>query len=80
MFKNDKLNPDAVKQISFGGILGLGLGVLFSMFSRMLVLLVGVGIVFWQVSLRHLTSCLVLSDTTFDDGTVPPFYDFTAQS
>jgi hypothetical protein len=51
VFNDGGLNPAAVKQISFGSVLGLGLGVLFSMFSRMLVLLVGVGIVVWQVSL-----------------------------
>lgn len=50
VMKGGKLNPDAIKQISFGGILGLGLGVLFSMLSRMLVLLLGVGVVVWQVS------------------------------
>ena len=46
------LNPAAVKQISMGTILGLGLGVLVSAFSKMLVLLVGVGIVVTQVSLH----------------------------
>lgn len=51
VLKGGKLNPDAVKQISFGGMLGLGLGVLFSMLSRMLVLVLGIGVVVWQVSL-----------------------------
>jgi hypothetical protein len=45
-----KLNPAAVKQISFGAIMGLGCGVLLSMLSRMLVLVLGIGIVVWQVS------------------------------
>ena len=44
------LNPAAVKQISLGSILGLGCGVLLSAFSRSLTLLLGVGIVVWQVS------------------------------
>ena len=43
------INPKAIRQISMGSILGLGLGVLVSAFSRMLVLLVGVGIVVSQV-------------------------------
>ena len=43
------LNPAAVKQISMGSILGLGAGFLLSAFSRSLTLLVGVGIVVWQV-------------------------------
>ena len=47
--KDGRLNPAAVKQISLGGILGLGAGVLLSAFSRSLTLLVGVGIVVWQV-------------------------------
>lgn len=50
IIKDGKLNQAAVQQISFGAVLGLGLGVLFSMFSRMLVLLLGLGIVVWQVS------------------------------
>ena len=50
VFKNGNLNPAAVKQISLGGMLGLGAGVLLSMLSRVLVLAVGVGIVVWQVS------------------------------
>lgn len=44
------LNPAAIKQISFGSIVGLGLGVLVSAFSKMLVLVVGVGVVVVQVS------------------------------
>jgi len=44
------LNPAAIKQISFGSLVGLGLGVLVSAFSRMLVLVVGVGVVVAQVS------------------------------
>ena len=44
------INPRAIRQISMGSILGLGLGVLVSAFSKMLVLLVGVGIVISQVS------------------------------
>ena len=43
------LNPAAVKQISMGSILGLGAGFLLSAFSRSLTLLLGVGIVVWQV-------------------------------
>lgn len=50
VFKDGNLNPAAVKQISLGGMLGLGAGVLLSMLSRVLVLAVGVGIVVWQVS------------------------------
>ena len=48
------LNPAAIRQISFGGMLGLGLGVLVSAFSKMLVLIIGVGIVASQVSLGRL--------------------------
>jgi hypothetical protein len=44
------LNPAAVKQISLGSILGLGAGVLLSAFSRSLTLILGLGIVVWQVS------------------------------
>ena len=43
------LNPAAVKQISLGSILGLGAGLLLSAFSRSLTLLLGLGIVVWQV-------------------------------
>ena len=43
------LNPAAVKQISLGSVLGLGCGVLLSAFSRSLTLLLGLGIVVWQV-------------------------------
>ena len=45
----NRLNPAAVKQISLGSILGLGAGVLLSAFSRSLTLLLGLGIVVWQV-------------------------------
>lgn len=58
MFKDGSLNPSAIKQISLGGMLGLGAGVVLSMLSRVLVLALGVGIVVWQVSasfLMHLT-------------------------
>ena len=48
--KGGRLNPAAVRQISFGGLLGLGLGVLFSALSRMLVLVIGLSVVVWQVS------------------------------
>lgn len=44
-----KLNPAAVKQISLGAILGLGAGVVLSAFSTSLTLLIGLGIVIWQV-------------------------------
>lgn len=47
------MNPQAIKQISFGSLVGLGLGVLVSAFSRMLVLVVGVGVVVGQVSVFH---------------------------
>ena len=50
VFKDGSLNPSAIKQISLGGMLGLAAGVVLSMFSRMLVLLLGVGIVLQQVS------------------------------
>lgn len=53
VFKDGNLNPAAVKQISLGGMLGLGAGVLLSMLSRVLVLALGVGIVVWQVSLSQ---------------------------
>lgn len=43
------LNPRAIKQISMGSIVGLGLGVLVSAFSKMLVLVLGLGIVVTQV-------------------------------
>ena len=46
------LNPAAVKQISLGSILGLGCGVLLSTFSRSLTLLIGLGIVVWQVRIH----------------------------
>lgn len=43
------LNPAAVRQISLGSILGFGAGFLLSAFSRSLTLLLGLGIVVWQV-------------------------------
>jgi len=43
------LNPAAVRQISLGSILGLGAGLLVSAFSTSLTLLLGLGIVVWQV-------------------------------
>lgn len=46
------MNPQAIKQISFGSLVGLGLGVLVSAFSRMLVLVVGVGVVLGQYAAR----------------------------
>lgn len=47
------LNPAAIKQISYGGILGLGLGILVSAFSKMLVLVIGLGIVATQMAARR---------------------------
>lgn len=44
------LNPAAIRQISFGAVVGLGLGVVVSAFSRMLVLVFGLGVVVAQVS------------------------------
>jgi uncharacterized membrane protein (Fun14 family) len=46
------LNPAAVKQISLGSILGLGAGLVVSAFSTSLTLLVGLGIVVWQLAAR----------------------------
>jgi uncharacterized membrane protein (Fun14 family) len=46
------LNPAAVKQISLGSILGLGLGLVVSAFSTSLTLLLGLGIVGWQLAAR----------------------------
>lgn len=46
------LNPAAVKQISLGSILGLGAGILLSAFSRSLTVLLGLGIVIWQVGTK----------------------------
>lgn len=46
------LNPRAIRQISMGSLIGLGLGVVVSAFSKMLVLFAGVGIVVWQVCLN----------------------------
>src|ERR1700722_15292675 len=43
------LTPAAVKQISLGSILGLGAGVLLRAISRSLTLMLGLGIVVWQV-------------------------------
>lgn len=43
------LNPRAIRQISMGSLMGLGLGVVVSAFSKMLVLVAGLGVVFWQV-------------------------------
>ena len=43
------LNPRAVRQISMGSLMGLGLGVVVSAFSKMLVLFAGLGLVVWQV-------------------------------
>jgi len=56
------LNPAAVKQISLGAILGLGGGVLLSAFSRMLTLIIGLGIVIWQVSTNYNDTGLELHD------------------
>lgn len=46
------LNPAAIKQISLGSILGLGAGLVLSAFSTSLTLLIGLGIVAWQVAAR----------------------------
>lgn len=43
------INPRAIRQISMGSLMGLGLGVIVSAFSKMLVLVAGLGVVFWQV-------------------------------
>lgn len=58
------LNPAAIKQISFGSVAGLAAGVVVSAFSKMLVLVLGLGIVASQVcfdfQLRILAvSCLL---------------------
>ena len=47
--KDGGLNPAAIRQISFGSLAGLGLGVLVSAFSRMLVLVIGISVVAVQV-------------------------------
>ena len=47
------LNPAAVKQISLGAILGLGTGLVLSAFSTSLTLLLGLGIVIWQVCIHY---------------------------
>ncbi|OAP61332.1 hypothetical protein AYL99_03533 [Fonsecaea erecta] len=47
------INPAAVKQISLGSILGLAAGVLLSAFSTSLTLLLGLGIVVWQLAARR---------------------------
>lgn len=57
------LNPAAVKQISLGSILGLGAGLLLSAFSRSLTLLLGLGIVAWQVRYRRPPSSILESLT-----------------
>ncbi|OCT50501.1 hypothetical protein CLCR_07668 [Cladophialophora carrionii] len=47
------INPAAVKQISLGSILGLGAGLVVSAFSTSLTLLIGLGIVAWQLAARR---------------------------
>jgi hypothetical protein len=60
------LNPAAVKQISLGSILGLGTGFLLSAFSRSLTLLLGLGIVAWQVRTRSLRRDVAWGDFRAD--------------
>ncbi|KIW76148.1 hypothetical protein Z517_10893 [Fonsecaea pedrosoi CBS 271.37] len=47
------INPAAVKQISLGSILGLAAGLVVSAFSTSLTLLIGLGIVVWQLAARR---------------------------
>lgn len=47
------INPRAIRQISMGSLMGLGLGVVVSAFSKMLVLVAGLGVVFWQLAARR---------------------------
>ncbi|KAI0526347.1 hypothetical protein F5B22DRAFT_154244 [Xylaria bambusicola] len=51
--KEEVLNPELMKQLSGGSVTGFLLGVLVSVFSRTLVLLLGVGVVIVQVAAQY---------------------------
>lgn len=55
------LNPAAIKQISFGSVAGLAAGVVVSAFSKMLVLVLGLGIVASQVRFDFQVRILAVS-------------------
>lgn len=70
LMKNGTLNPAAVKQISFGSILGLGVGVLLSSFSRSLTLVLGLGIVVWQVRMFSASCVLMCRGVVCGEGLI----------
>ncbi|KAI0194385.1 hypothetical protein EV127DRAFT_217232 [Xylaria flabelliformis] len=51
--KSETLNPDLMKQLSGGSVTGFLAGMLVSVFSRTLVLLLGVSVVIIQVAARY---------------------------
>ncbi|KAK0645874.1 hypothetical protein B0T16DRAFT_148305 [Cercophora newfieldiana] len=51
--RKDHLNPEVLKQLSSGSLSGFLAGLLVSVFSKTLVLIIGVGIVFIQVAARY---------------------------
>ncbi|KAK0718364.1 hypothetical protein B0T26DRAFT_646483 [Lasiosphaeria miniovina] len=51
--KKERLNSEIIKQLSGGSLSGFCAGLLVSVFSRTLVLLMGVSIVFIQVASRY---------------------------
>ncbi|KAK3357709.1 hypothetical protein B0T25DRAFT_167591 [Lasiosphaeria hispida] len=51
--KKERLNPEIIKQLSGGSLGGFLTGLLVSVFSKTLVLLIGLGIVFIQVAAHY---------------------------
>ncbi|KAI0816651.1 hypothetical protein GGR55DRAFT_674845 [Xylaria sp. FL0064] len=51
--KGEQLDPDLMKQLSGGSVAGFVSGLLVSVFSRTLVLLLGVSVVILQVAARY---------------------------
>ncbi|KAK0622862.1 hypothetical protein B0T14DRAFT_564274 [Immersiella caudata] len=51
--RKDRLSPEVIKQLSGGSLAGFLTGLLVSVFSKTLVLLIGIGIVSIQVAARY---------------------------
>lgn len=51
--RKERLNPEIIKQLSSGSLSGFLTGLVISVFSKTLVLLIGTAIVFIQVAKRY---------------------------
>lgn len=52
--RHGNISPETAKQVSFGSVLGLGLGITLRIFSKALVLAVGLGVIVVQVGYNSL--------------------------